>query len=183
MRLAAILLLLVAGGVICYFLVPRGAVLMVRWFGGGYLVVSRTSVGFVSGPDHYVSGAFDHIESHVDRLLAAPRGMRFLRFFTPAGDRGFSLHANGDAVEAYLTVQRSQEPETEAAIRAFFNVLDIRPTQDYLAANGGVPEATRVLAYPLTGSSSEIAALSRRILQEVCGVSPAEPLHIGYSGR
>jgi hypothetical protein len=76
-----------------------------------------------------------------------------------------------------------QEPEREAAIRAFFGALNIQPTVDYLAGNRGVPDATRMLAFPLTGNPSQVTDLAKRILQELCGVSSSEPLDIHYPER
>jgi hypothetical protein len=103
--------------------------------------------------------------------------------FTPAGDRGFALGVSQHAVEAHLTVEWRQQPEREKAIRAFFESRDIPATEDYLAGNGGVPDATRLLAYPLTGSPSDVAAMTKQILTELCGVSSTEPLNIRYSTR
>jgi hypothetical protein len=41
-----------------------------------------------------------------------------------------------------------------------------RIQQDYLAGNGGVPDATRLLAYRISGGSVEVTALTKRILGE-----------------
>jgi hypothetical protein len=54
---------------------------------------------------------------------------------------------------------------------------------DYLAGNGGVPDATRILEYPLSGSTVEVTALTKRILQELCSVSPTEALDIKYTAK
>ena len=76
-----------------------------------------------------------------------------------------------------------QESQREAAIRAFFSSLGIAPSQDYLAGNGGVPDATRILDYPIKGSTAEVTALTKRILQELCGVSATEALDISYGDK
>jgi hypothetical protein len=76
-----------------------------------------------------------------------------------------------------------QEPQREAAIRAFFGSRSISPRQDYLADNGDVRGATRVLNFPLTGNVSDITALTKRILPELCGISPTEPLDIDYTEK
>jgi hypothetical protein len=60
---------------------------------------------------------------------------------------------------------------------------DRPPSHDYLAGNGGVPDATRILDYPIGGSTAEVTALTKRILQELCGVSPTEALDIKYEDK
>ena len=115
--------------------------------------------------------------------MASSREKRFVGIFTPAGDRGLGLYAGDGRIEANLNVEWRREPQREAAIRAFFGGLGIQPTVDYLAGNGGVPDATRLLGFPMTGNASEVAALTKRILQELCGVSSTEPLDIRYTER
>lgn len=178
-----VLLLLAAGGVAYCLLVPKNTFIIVPRRDGGSVVLSRWKIEFEGPPDHHAVGAFDRIESYVSRLLAEPKKNQWVMIFTPAGDRGFALHGNQEAVEAHLTVEWRQEPQREAAIRAFFESRDISPTEDYLAGNGGVPDATRLLAYPLTGSPSEVTATTKRILEELCGVSATEALNIRYSER
>jgi len=36
---------------------------------------------------------------------------------------------------------------------------------------------------PIPGSAAEVTALTKRILQELCGVSPAEALDINYGDK
>jgi hypothetical protein len=100
--------------------------------------------------------------------------------FTADGARGFGFNAKDGAVYANLIVKWRQESQREAAIRAFFNSLGIAPSRDYLAGNGRVPDATRMLVYPVTGSTAEVTALTKRILHELCSVSPTEALNISY---
>lgn len=76
-----------------------------------------------------------------------------------------------------------KEPEREAAIRAFFDSLSVEPTEDYLAGNGLVRDASRILSYPIQGDASTITELAKRILEELCGISPEEALNIEYSDR
>jgi hypothetical protein len=178
-----ILLLLAACGVAYYFLVPRDMFIIFHRRDGGTVAFSRWRIEFEGPPDRYATGAFDRIESYVSRLMAEPRKSRSVSIFTPAGGRGFALHASDGATEAHLTVEWRQDPKREAAIRAFFESREISATEDYLAGNGGVPDATRLLAYPLAGSPSEVATATKRILEELCGVSSAEPLNIRYSER
>jgi hypothetical protein len=148
---------------------------------GGTVAASRAGIQLEGPPDRFTVGAFDHIESYVSRLMTSSSKSRWVSLFTPAGDRGFALHAGDAGVEAHIDVEWRVEPQREATIRGFFNSRGIAPTEDYLAGNGDVPDATRLLAYPLAGGSLEIATLTKRILQELCGVSPSEPLDIGYT--
>jgi hypothetical protein len=163
-----------------YFLFPRSTFIILSRPGGGTVTLSRTSVSFDAAPDYYATNGFDHIEPYISQLLMPTNHFKFLQMFTPDGARGFGLDAKDGVVHASLTAEWRQEPQREAAIRKFFNSLGIAPSRDYLAGNGGVPDATRTLEYPVTGSTAEVTALTKGILHELCGVSPAEALNITY---
>jgi hypothetical protein len=113
-------------------------------------------------------------------LLVPANSFKFLSVFTPDGSRGLGLHARDGVVHVDLNVDWRQESQRETAIRAFFSSLGIAPARDYLAGNGGVADALRILEYPVTGSTAEVTALAKRILQELCGVAPTEALDIRY---
>jgi hypothetical protein len=163
---------------------PRNSFFIIsRPGGGGSVTLSRTGVSFEAAPDHYATNGFDHIEPYVSRLLVPTNRFKFLHMFTPDGTRGFGFSGRDGVVEAGLTVEWRQEAPREAAIRAFFSSLGIAPSQDYLAGNGGVPDATRILDYPIKGSTAEVTALTKRILQELCGVSATEALDISYGDK
>ena len=181
---ALAILVVVAGAAVGYcLLVPANTFITFQRSGGGTVSFSRRGIELQGPPDRYPADGFDHIESYVSRLMAPSRKKRFVHIFTPAGDRGFGLYADDVKIEAQLSVQWRQEPQQEAAIRAFFEALSIQPTGDYLAGNGGVPDATRALTFPLTGNAPEVAALTKRILQQLCGVSSTEPLEIRYTEK
>jgi hypothetical protein len=135
---------------------------------------------FESAPDHYVANGFDYLEPYIAKLLVASSGCKFLHIFTPDGERGFGFAARDGVVEAFLTVEWRQEGEREKAIRKFFGSFEITPLRDYLAGNGGVPDATRVLEYRISGSTAQITSLTKRILRELCGIAPSEALEIKY---
>jgi hypothetical protein len=184
MKIAAVILVLLAAcGVAYCFLVPAHTFIIFRRPDGGTVALSRWSIEFEGPPDRYAAGAFDHIESYVSRLMAQPPKSRWVSMFTPSGDRGFALRAFDGTIEAHLTVEWRQEPEREAAIRTFFGSRQISATEDYLAGNGGVADATRLLAYPLKGNSAEVTALTKGILQELCGISASEALNIKYTEK
>ena len=170
--------------VVAYFLLfPRNMFISFSRPSGGKVTFSRTGVSLEAAPDHYASNGFDHIDAYVARLLVPTKQFKFLHMFTPDGTRGFGFRARDGVVEAGLIVEWRQEAQREATIRAFFSSLGIKPSRDYLAGNGGVPDATRILDYPITGSTAEVAALTKRILQELCGVSPTEALDIKYTNK
>ena len=175
---------LIIAAVVAYFLLfPRNTFISFSRPSGGTVTFSRTGVSFEAAPDHYATNGFEHIEPYVSRLLVPTNHFKFLHIFTPDGNRGFGFSAKDGVVQAGLTVEWRQEPQREAAIRALFSSLGIAPSRDYLAGNGGVPDATRILDYPVTGTTAEVTALTKRILQELCGVSPKEALDISYGDK
>ena len=180
-----IIVVLVVVAVVSYFLFfLRGAdFVILKKPGGGSVTFSRTGVSFEAAPDQYSINGFEHIEPYVTRLLVPTNSFKFLGFFTPDGNRGFGFSAKDGVVLATLTVDWRKQPEKEAAIRAFFSSLGIAPFQDYLAGNGVIPDATRILEYPVTGTPSEMTTLTRRILQELCAVAPAEALDVSYEDK
>lgn len=173
----------VAAAAAYFLLFPHNLLIITRRSGGSTVTLSRTGVSFEPAPDHFATNGFDHIEPYVSRLLVPTNRFRSLHIFTPDGNRGFGLTARGALVEASLTLEWRREVQREAAIRSFFGSLGIAPSQDYLAGNGGVPDATRLLQYPVKGGAAEVTALTKRILQELCSVSPKEALNIGYGEK
>ncbi len=172
--------------VVAYLLLfPRNTFITISFSrpSSGAVTFSRTGISFGPAPDHYAKNGFDHIEPYVSRLLVPTNQFKFLHLFTPDGKRGFGFSARDGVVEASLTVEWRQEAQREATIRAFFRSLGIAPSRDYLAGNGGVPDAMRFLEYPISGSAAEVTALTKRILQELCGVSPTEALDISYGDK
>ena len=178
-----ILIVVVVGLITFYLLVPANTFIIFRRRGGGSISFSRKGIELDEPPDRYSGDAFDHLEHYVSRLMTPSQEKQFLGIFTPDEERGFGLYSYNGNVEAQLSVEWQQNPGREAAIRAFFEALGSRPTMDYLAGSGGVPDAKRMLAFPLVGSPSEVAVVTKRILQELCGVSPTEPLDFHYARR
>jgi len=181
---AIIFVLLLMGAVLVWFwAVPKNTFIIVSKPGGGTMALSRGSVSFEDAPDRYTSNGFDHIDVYVSRLVGPTNRFKFLSLFSPDGNRGFGLHAKDGVVEASLTVEWRQDPQRESDIRSFFNALGITPSEDYLAGNGNVPDATRILSYRLSGSSNEVTALTKRILKDLCGVLSTEALDISYQEK
>lgn len=175
-----ILVLAIVGYLLLF---PRNTYISLSRPGGGTITFSRTGISLEAPPDHYAANGFDQIEPYVSRLLVPTNRFKFLHIFTPDGNRGFGLSERDGVVQASLTVEWRQQAPREAAIRAFFSALGIAPSGDYLSDNGGVPDATRILDYPISGSAGEVTALTKRILQELCGISPTEALNISYGDK
>ncbi|HTI99779.1 MAG TPA: hypothetical protein VL527_12940 [Dongiaceae bacterium] len=185
MKIALLIFLgVIVMAVIAYWLLfPRNTHFLFSRPGGGKVILSRTGISFAAAPDHFATNGMDHLAPYVARLLAPAKSFKFLQLFTPDGTRGFWFDAKDGVVHADFMVKWRREPQREAAIRAFFSSRDTAPAQDYLAGNGGVPDATRVLAYPIGGNPAEVTALTQRILQELCGVAPTEALDIKYTEK
>ncbi|MBT9096139.1 hypothetical protein KFZ76_00235 [Methylovulum psychrotolerans] len=170
--------------VAAYFvLFPRDTFISFSEPNSDIVTFSSSGVSFESAPDQYASNGFDHIQPYVARLLVPSKHFQFLHIFTPDDTRSFSLSARGGVVEAGLSFEWRQEPQREAAIRKFFSSLGIEPSQDYLAGNGELPDAIRILDYPVSGNTTEITALTKRILQELCSISATEALNISFKEK
>jgi hypothetical protein len=178
--LAAMVLL----GVVAYRLFfPSSTFITISTSNGGGITLSQSGIAREPAPDHYASNGFDQIDPYISRLLVPTNRFKSIAIFTPDGNRGFGLDARDGVATAGLTVEWRQEAQREAAIRAFFKELQIEPSRDYLAGNGGVPDATRILDYPVKGNAAEVTILAKRILHELCGVSPNEALDITYRDK
>lgn len=134
-------------------------------------------------PDRYNTNGFDSIGPYVSRFLAPSQQFKSLMMFTPGGKRGFMFIARDGRVEAHVMLQRWKGAEKEAIARKFFSSLGIAPSKDYLAGNGGVPDMTRILSYPIQGSAPDVTLLAKRILEELCSISPTEALNITYQEK
>ena len=130
--------------------------------------------------DHFPNHGFDHIESYIRRLLLSPAPFASLSMFTPDGQRGFGLHHRDKQTEISLMIDWRREPAKEAKIRDLFRELGVSPALDYLAGNGGIPDAARVLSYALAGDAHEISVLCQRIFSEIYGVTASDGLDITY---
>src|SRR5262249_34157875 len=90
---------------------------------------------------------------------------------TPDGQIAVSLWQRGGVPEFTLSVEWRSQPEQERAVRQFFSTRGLSTSHDYLAGNGGGPDATRCLGYFLPPDVQYITALTRDVLCEViiCG--------------
>jgi hypothetical protein len=162
---------------------PRNSFIIFPKPGGGSITFSRTSISIDAPPDHYLTNGFEHIGPYISRFLTPSHGFKSLGISTPDGQHALLFTARGGKVEAFFSVEWRQKPEQEAAIRKLFKSLGVTPTEDYLASNGGVPDSTRCLMYPISGNADEVTALTKRILQDLCGIIPTEAVDIEYQEK
>jgi hypothetical protein len=150
--------------------------------GGSKIVLSKGTLKAEPPPDRFPSHGMSYIDRYIPRLIGDNDGFRSLSMFAFDGDRGFGLFSQGKACEAFFTIDCQITSPRETALRAFFASLGVTPIRDFIAQNGppGCLTPTRYLLYPVTGSVSEIALLTKRILQKVFHVSPDEGLEISY---
>jgi len=168
--------------VICvyFYLIPANTFITFNRSNGGGITFSREGVSISKPPDQFATNGISHMDPYVERLLGSKAPMAFLMIFTPDGKRGFGLTSKEGRVEAGLVIDWRQEPERETNVRAFFAKIGVAPSTDYLAGNGGVNDATRLLSYPVKGNSKELTALAERILKELCNVSENDGLNITF---
>lgn len=174
-----ILIVLVAAGLLLrYWPSPKLTIYFVPRSNGSSWVISRRGIWIDPAPDYFESGAFDALHRYISRLRSLEGHFHSLGLFTPDGERGFAFHLHEGILSASFTIEWRENPEREERIRNFFRTRGIDPTTDYLAGNGGVPDATRCLDFPLSGSDEELTSLCGTILQQLCQISPDEALNI-----
>lgn len=124
-----------------------------------------------------------HVGEYVSRLLGSEAAFASLIIATLDRQRGFLVWRRGGEITVSTHVDWRMDPQREQAIRQFFSSRGLAPTQDYLAGNGGVPDATRCLSYPCGSDARQIADVYRSLLSEVFGVAEAEGLGFCYQER
>jgi hypothetical protein len=82
-----------------------------------------------------------------------------------------------------LSINWRKEPKREQQIRKIFAKMSIPPSRDYLAGNGTVLDATRILDYSMPRDASFISDLCSRLFLEVFGLSERDGLNITYQFR
>jgi hypothetical protein len=127
-------------------------------------------------PDHFTSDGFAQIESYVSRLLRSSARFTSVIIATPDQQIAVSLWQRGGVPEFTLSVEWRSQPERERAVRQFFAERGLSVSHDYLAGNGGVPDATRCLAYFLPPEVQFITAITRDGLREIYNVREQDPL-------
>lgn len=121
-----------------------------------------------------------HTETHIARMLTSRAPKSALIISTLDEQGGLLLFAEEKRVRIGLNIEWRDEPKREQAIRQLFRELKVAPTQDYLASNGGVPDSTRIMEYPLSGNAQEIAGTCQKVLKEIYGAGEEEGLKYSY---
>ncbi|HEY6228702.1 MAG TPA: hypothetical protein VI282_16405 [Verrucomicrobiae bacterium] len=184
MKFAIAIACVLGVAVAVYFcLVPANTFITFQRPNGGGITFSRSSVSLEKAPDRYATNGISHIEPYMQKLVAAKGRMPSLSIFTPDHNRGFGLDRMEGRVHASLVIDARTEAKREAKIRAFFKNLGAEPSSDYLAGNGSVSDATRMLSYPVNGNAEQLTALAEKILTQLCGVSTNEALEISFEER
>jgi hypothetical protein len=156
----------------------RRAHIIVQTAWGGSRAIGLNNVIDLPAADHFATNGSEHIAPYIAHLFDPSNDFKSLSVFTADGERGLSLHARNARIEVVLTVSKLTASERERLIRSYFGSRGIKPSQDYLAGNGLIPNATRFLIYPISGSSDEVTAFVRHMLVELCDISAMDGLEI-----
>lgn len=126
-------------------------------------------------PDSVTNG-LAAIPAYVARFIGSTAPFASLSVLTADGSRGCGLTRRDGKMQIFFPVDWRRQPEQEHRLREFFAQRSIAPVHDYLAGNGGVPDATRILMYPLPNSPESVAALCSDLLDSCFGVTSEETL-------
>jgi hypothetical protein len=131
-------------------------------------------------PDHFASGGFDQIEAYVSRLLGSSARFTSIIIATPDERMAVSLWQRAGVPEFTLSVEWRSEAERERAVRQFFSERGLSTSHDYLAGNGGVPDATRCLGYFLPPDLQFITALTKDVLRQIYQLREQDALDFSF---
>lgn len=131
-------------------------------------------------PDIFKHDGAGQIQSYVSRLLRSTARFSSLIIATPDQQVAVSLWQRGGIPEFSLSLQWRSEPERERAVRQFFTERGISTSQDYLAGNGDVPDATRFLAYFLPSDGPFITGITQDVIRRIYGVRDQDPLNFTF---
>lgn len=163
-----------------YVFFPKNTFISFRTKGKRGITFSRTGIKYDPAPDFYPKNGFEHLELYISKLLKYSDDFKSLIISTPDGDKALGLDSRAGIVSVGFSIEWKQKPEEERMIRDFFSRMDIAPHRDYLAANGGINDSTRVLEYNINGNEKETTALVKDILKKLCDISETEALNIYY---
>jgi hypothetical protein len=131
-------------------------------------------------PDRFASDGFAQVESYVSRLLQSSARYTSLIIATPDQQIAVSLGQRGGIPDFSISVEWRSEPDREKAIRQFFSERRLVTYHDYLAGNGGVPDATRCLDYYLPPDVQFITTLTKDVLREIYQLRELDALDFTY---
>jgi hypothetical protein len=134
----------------------------------------------IPAPDRFASNGFAHIESYVSKLMQSSASYTSVIIGTPDSQIAVSLGQRGGVPHFSTTVEWRSEPEREHAIRQFFAEHRLATYHDYLAGNGGVPDATRCLDYYLPPDVQFITTLTKDVLHQIYHLREQDALDFTY---
>ena|SRR5437870_3509911 len=131
-------------------------------------------------PDSFASDGFTQIEGYVSRLLGSSARFTSVIIATPDQQIAVSLWQRAGVPEFTLSVEWRSETERERAVRQFFAERGLSTSHDYLAGNGGVPDATRCLGYFLPSDAQFITTLTKAVLREIYQLREQDALDFSF---
>ena len=131
-------------------------------------------------PDSFASYGFAQIEHYVSRLLRSSARFTSLIIATPDQQTAVGLWQRDGVPEFTLSVDWRTEAERERAIRQFFSQSEFSTSHDYLAGNGGVPDATRCLGYFLPRDVQFITTLTKDVFRQIYQLREQDGLDFTY---
>jgi hypothetical protein len=135
----------------------------------------------IKPPDLYKVDGMSHVAGYVAELAASDAEFAHLKIFSPDCNRGFSLlKRRGEPITASIIIDWRKHPAKEKRARDFFAALTIQPDLDYLAGNGNVMDATRILHWSIGQDAAFVTEISERILIELCDIKQHEALNITF---
>jgi hypothetical protein len=131
-------------------------------------------------PDSFASDAFSHIEHYVSRLLQSSARFTSVIIATPDQQVAIGLWQRGVVPEFTLSVEWRSKPELERAVRQFFSERGLSTSHDYLAGNGGAPDATRCLGFFLPPDVQFITTFTKDLLCRIYQLREQDALDFSF---
>jgi hypothetical protein len=131
-------------------------------------------------PDVFKRDGVAQIENYVSRLLRSTARFTSIIIATPNQQVAVILWQRGGIPSFSLSLQWRSEQERERAVRQFFSERGLSISEDYLAGNGDVPDATRCLGYFLPSDGQFITGITQDALRQIYGVREQDPLNFTF---
>jgi hypothetical protein len=131
-------------------------------------------------PDHFVSDGFSQIENYVSRLLRSSARFTSVIIATPDEQMAVSLWQRAGVPEFTLSVEWRSEAGRERDVREFFSERRLSTSHDYLAGNGGIPDATRCLGFFLPPDVQFITSVTKDVLRQIYQLREHDALDFSF---
>ena len=147
---------------------------------GSGITFSKTGIKLEKKPDFYPNNGFDYIASYISKLVTYSTKFKSLIISTKDGEKALGLDSRNGEINVGFTIEWKTHPKEETSIRDYFEKLNIKPHEDYLADNGDMKGSTRLLDYNITRSEEEVTKLVKEILIKLIGITESDELKINY---